>query len=233
MKEYRDDELGTLVARADDPAPVDPGLEARVWGRLAEQPRRRKWPWVLLVLVIALMVGAVLWRWVPPSGGTMNDIRTLVFSRQMAEQPQPPAGAKPGKALTKEQRAAVERMTRQRLGQVLTPREYTRAADHAQIPRVIAGALSRQVAHAHRFPIVWGSMGAGEQLGDLSFVRRNPSGSLVVRVVHWDQTLWSGSNGPHYTQEYTLQKLDGSWRIAAERDLGLWPDGALSEDLGG
>jgi hypothetical protein len=201
--------------------------------RLDDHARRKRWPWVLLVLVIAMMVGGVLWRWVPPRGGTMNDIRTVVFSREMAELPQPPAGAKPGRALTKEQRASVERMTRQRLSQVLTPKEYARAADHAQIPQVAANVLSQLVAHSDHFPIVWGSMGAGKQLGDLSFVRRNPSGSLVVRVVHWDHTLWGGSNGPYYTQEYTLQKVDGSWRIAAERDLGLWPDGTLNENLGG
>ena len=34
-------------------------------------------------------------------------------------------------------------------------------------------------------------------------------------------------------QEYTLKKVGGSWRIASERDLGLWPDGTLNEDLGG
>jgi hypothetical protein len=76
-------------------------------------------------------------------------------------------------------------------------------------------------------------MGAGTQLGDLSFVRRNPGGSIVVRVVHWDHTLWSGSMGPAFTQEYTLQKVGGSWRIAAQRDLALWPDGTLNGDLGG
>jgi hypothetical protein len=204
-----------------DNAPVD--------GR----PRRRWWPWLLLVLVVVAIAGAVLWRWTPPRGRTMNDVRTVVLSREMAEQPQPPAGATPGRPLTKEQRAAVERLTRQRLSQVLTPREYARAADHAHIPQIVAGALSQLVAHADHFPIVWGSMGAGTQLGDLSFVRRNPSGSIVVRVVHWDHTLWSGSMGPAFTQEYTLQKVGGSWRIATQRDLGLWPDGTLSEDLGG
>lgn len=201
--------------------------------RLDEQPRRKKWPWVVLILVIALVAGAALWRWTPPRGRTMNEIRTVVLSREMVEQPQPPAGATPGRPLTEAQKASVTAMTTSRLRRVLTPEEYAATMDRGSLPRLVTGGLSRLVAHSSSFPVVWGSLGAGSQLGDLSFVRRNASGSLVVRVVHWDHTLWGGGNGPYFTQEYTLQKVDGSWRIAAERDLGLWPDGALNEDIGG
>jgi hypothetical protein len=55
-------------------------------------------------------------------------------------------------------------------------------------------------------------------------MRRTKGGGLARLVT---------GRGPYCTQEYTLQKVDGSWRIAAERDLGLWPDGALNEDIGG
>ena len=233
MKEYRDAELGSLVGRVEDSAPLDPGLEARIWGRLAEQPRRRRWPWLVLVLIVALLAGAVIWRWTPPRGRTMNDIRTVVLSREMLEQPQPPADATPGRPLTKAQKASVAALTTSRLRQVLTPAQFAWTMEHTQLPKLIAGSLSQLAAAAAGFPIVWKNAGAGERLGDLSFVRRNPDGSIVVRVVHWDRTLWGGSSGPYYTQEYTLKKVGGSWRIASERDLGLWPDGTFNEDLGG
>jgi len=235
MREYRDDELGSLVGRADDPAPLDAGLEARIWGRLAEQPRRKKWPWVLLILVIALVVGAVLWRWLPPSAGTMAQLRTVVFSREMIDQPQPPLGAKPGRPLTAQQRAQVESSTERRLQQVLTPEAYVRETARYRLPHLIAGGLSRAVASVHSFPIVWGwsHAASGASLSDLDFVQRNADGSVVVRIVYWDHTLWSGSNGPFYTQEYTLKKVGGSWRIASDRQWGTMLDGTLSEDLGG
>jgi hypothetical protein len=233
MKEYRDAELGSLVGRAEDHAPLDTGLEARIWGRLAEQPRRRRWPWLVLILAVFLIAGAVFWRWTPPRGRTMNEIRAVVLSRTMLEQPQPPAGATPGRRLTKAQKASVAALTTDRLRQVLTPEEYARMMAHTHLPKLIAGSLSELAASAGGFPVVWKNAGAGGQLGDLSFVRRNPNGSIVVRVVQWDRTLWGGGNGPFYTQEYTLKKVDGSWRIASERDLGLWPDGTLNEDLGG
>jgi hypothetical protein len=198
-----------------------------------DRPRRRRWAWLVLVLIIALIAGAVLWRWVPPRGRTMNDVRTVVLSRELLEQPQPPADAAPGRPLSKEQKASVAALTTNRLRRVLTPARYAWTMEHTRLPKLVAGSLSELVASARGFPVTWGNAGAGGQLGDLSFVRRNPDGSIVVRVVHWDRTLWGGGNGPYFTQEYTLEKVDGSWRIAAERDLGLWPDGTLNGDLGG
>jgi hypothetical protein len=45
-------------------------------------------------------------------------------------------------------------------------------------------------------------------------------------VVRWRRCLSA------FTQEYSLQKVGGSSRIAAQRDLALWPDGTLNGDLG-
>ena len=39
MKEYRDAELGSLVGRAEDPAPLDPGLEAQITGAVSRNSR--------------------------------------------------------------------------------------------------------------------------------------------------------------------------------------------------
>lgn len=201
--------------------------------RLEEQPRRKKWPWLVLILIIAFFLAAVIWHWAPPKAGTMAQIRTAVFSFETAKQPPAPLGSKPGQHLTKKQRASLEFGIERQLRQVLTPEFYATQTNRYRLPHLIAGSVTEAVASARRFPLAYRSRMGETALSDLQFVRRNLDGSVVVRIVYWDHTLWNGHTGPFFTQEYTLKKVGGSWRIAADRQWGTQLDGKVTPDVGG
>jgi hypothetical protein len=42
---------------------------------LTQAPRRRKWPWIVAVLIIAGIALAIAWRWMPPGDATMAQVR--------------------------------------------------------------------------------------------------------------------------------------------------------------
>jgi hypothetical protein len=201
--------------------------------RLEEQPRRKKWPWLVLILIVAAIVAAVLWRWAPPTAGTMAQIRTAVFSFETSKQPSGLFDSKPGQHLTKKRRADLEFGIERQLQQVLTPEFYAEQTKQYRLPHVIAGSLAEAVASARRFPLAWRFPLGETSLSDLQFVRRNLDGSVVVRIVYWEHTLWNGHTGPFFTQEYMLKKVGGSWRIADERQWGTHLDGKVTPDVGG
>jgi hypothetical protein len=216
MKEYRDEQLGALVGSLDDPAPVERSLEDRIWGHIAEEPRRKKWPWLILILIIAAVAGAALWRWIPPGDVTMKQVRAAEVAYESVFAPAVPAGAKVGQPLATGQQAALETALQARLEACCTS-GFLRTQGH--YARSMARRVSTALANGHRYDPVH----PYEYLRDLQFRYRTPGGDLVFDVFVAGESKIEQL--PVYETDFVREtirftKTGGIWKIAEIKHFG-------------
>ena len=92
----RDLELGAALAALPQPElpdDVDARLRATVEKERRRNRRRPGWPELLAVLLLVAVVGGALaWRYVPPSSSTMDQVRSAIELRRDSLIPTPPGG---------------------------------------------------------------------------------------------------------------------------------------------
>ena len=184
--------------------------------RLDEQPRRRRWPWLLLVLVAALVLGAILWRWMPPGDATMARLRAVEVAYESVYAPPMPADAAVGEPLSDAQRSALETEIQTRIEACCTEglaREHGRTA--RALARQVSIALARGQLYDPTFP--------REHLRDLQFRYRAWNGDLVFDVFVGGESKIEQL--PVYdvgfvSETLRFTRVDGVWKLVEVQHFG-------------
>jgi len=181
--------------------------------RLDEQPRRKKWPWLVLILTVAALVATIAWRWAPPLDATMAQVRTADVLYESVYAPAPPDGTKPGHPLTQAQRDAFEAQL------TATLRETCTAAYVAELKNTARGMTNRvssALAHGEEYA----PSHPYEYLRDLQFRYRTWGGDLVFDVYEPGRVAGGTPESGFVTQRIRFENVDGSWRIADIQHFG-------------
>lgn len=208
----RDRDLGRALANLHEP-PMPDDLEARLRTAVERERRRnRRRPglreWLVLLLIVAAIGGALAWHYVPPGEATMEQLRTAIETRRVNLIPTPPEAAIARGRMTAEEREALEREVARSIVACCTP-SFSReqiVENHAAQKAVRASA-TLLAQHAP-----WPAPVARQTLGDVEMVRRNWDGSLVVRV---DQPGLSKDDESVLADLYVFRRLNRRWLIDA------------------
>jgi hypothetical protein len=204
----RDLELGAALAALPQPELPD-GVDARLRAAVEKERRRNRrrpgWPeLVALLLLVAVVAGALAWRYVPPSSSTMEQVRSAIELRRDSLIPTPPKAAIARGQMTPAERAALEKQVAADIVASCTPRFA-----HEQIVGGRAPQDAVQVsANALASGLAWPAPVARQPVGDPSFVRRNWDGSIVVRI---DEPLLGDVEDTG--DFYVFRRVDGRWLI--------------------
>ena len=200
----RDTELGAALAALPQPElpdDVDSRLRAAVEKERRRNRRRAGWPELLAVLVVVAAVAAPFaWRYLPPSGATMAQVRAVMETRRAYAVPTPPEPAVARGRMTAAERAALEREVARSIRETCTPRFARYQIRVAHLPRHAVRASTARLAEGGS----WQAPAAIDMpLGDPVLVRREWDGSLVFR---FGPDEWSGDL-------YVFRHVDGRWLI--------------------
>ena len=122
----RDLELGAALAALPQPELPD-DMDARLRAAVEKERRRNRrrpgWPELLAVLLLAaVVVGALAWRYVPPRASTMGQVRSAIELRRDSLIPTPPQAAIARGRMTSDERDALERQVAKNIVAICTPR---------------------------------------------------------------------------------------------------------------
>ena len=206
--QQRDLQLGAALAALPQPElpdDLDDRLRAAVGKERRRNRRRPGWPELLAVLLfVALVGGALAWRYVPPSSSTMDQVRSAIELRRDSLIPTPPEAAIARGRMTHADRAALEKQVTGSIVASCTPRFALEQIVEGRAPQdavqVSANALASGMA--------WPAPVARQPIGDPAFVRRNWDGSIVVRI---DQALLGQVEDTG--DLYVFRRVDGRWLI--------------------
>jgi len=204
----RDLELGAALAALPQPElpdDVDARLQAAVEKERRRNRRRPGRPELLAVLLItAVVVGALAWRYLPPSSSTMEQVRAAIVARRDSLIPTPPQAAIARGRMTAAERSALEEQARKSILASCTPRFVRRQLVEGHAAQDAVQVSANAVASG----VEWPAPAARQPVGDPSFVRRDWDGSLVVR-------LGSPLLGEVETTGdlYVFRRVDGRWLI--------------------
>jgi hypothetical protein len=204
----RDLELGAALARLPQPelpGELDDRLRAAVEKERRRSPRRPGWPELLVVLaIIALVAGALAWRYVPPSASTMAQVRSAIETRRDCLIPTPPKAAIARGRMTASEWAALEKQVAADIVASCTARFALQQIVNDRAPKNAAHVS----ANALRGGGMWPAPVARTPVGAPAFVRRNWDGSIVVRI---DQPLLGQVEDAG--DLYVFRRVDGRWLI--------------------
>lgn len=184
--------------------------------RLDEVPRRKKWPWLILVVAILAAATAVAWRWVPPSDVTMAQVRAAEVAYESVFAPVVPQSAQVGEPLSARELASLEKELQARLEACCTPAFLATQGHYAQS---MARRVSTALANGHRYEPVH----PYEYLRDLQFRYRTWSGDLVFDVFAPGDSKVQGlpvSETAFVAETIRFTKVDGVWKIADDQHFG-------------
>jgi len=204
----RDLELGAALAALPQPElpdDVDARLRAAVEKERRRNRRRPGWPELLAVLLLVAVVGgAMAWRYAPPRASTMDQVRSAIELRRDSLIPTPPEAAIARGRMTPAERAALEKQVARSIVAGCTPRFAREQIVEGRAPQdavqVSANALASGMA--------WPAPVARQPVGDPAFVRRNWDGSIVVRI---DQPLLGDVEDTG--DLYAFRRVEGRWLI--------------------
>ena len=180
---------------------------------LEVQPRRKKWPWLVLVLVVAAIAAVIAWRWAPPVDATMAQLRSADVLYESVYAPVPPDGAAPGRPLTAAQSDALEAKLAAVLHGTCTPAYLAELKHTARgMTNRVSSALARGEDYAPSHPY--------EYMRDLQFRYRTWGGALVFDVYEPGQVAGGTPESGFVTQRIRFEKVDGAWRIAELQHFG-------------
>lgn len=182
------------------------------------RPRRRRWPWLAVAVLVAAGVGTLLWRYAPPTDGTMAEVRSAVVLYEGVFVPMPPDDAEPGRPLTQRQRAEVEADLTARLRASCTPEFLKEQGRYA--PSMVA-RVSRALARGE----VYEPTHPYEYIRDFQFTTRTWDGALIFDVYEPGEVKVKGApsfvwDSDYVSQRYRLEKVDGRWCIADVQHFG-------------
>ena len=154
----RDLELGAALAalpKPELPDDVDARLRAAVEKERRRNRRRPGWPELLAVLLLAAVVGGALtWRYAPPRSSTMDQVRSAIELRRDSLIPTPPKAAIARGRMTAAERVALEKQVARSIVASCTPRFALEQVVEGRAPQnavqVSANALASVQTGPHR-----------------------------------------------------------------------------------
>ena len=162
----RDLELGAALAALPQPElpdDVDARLRAAVEKERRRNRRRPGWPELLAVLLLVAVVGGALaWRYAPPSASTMDQVRSAIELRRESLIPTPPQAAIARGRMTPAERAALEKQVAADIVASCTPRFALEQIVEGRAPRNAAQVSANALASEHG---VAGTGGAAARRG--------------------------------------------------------------------
>ena len=204
----RDLELGAALAALSQPElpdDVDARLRAAVEKERRRNGRRPGWPELLAVLLLAAVVGGALaWRYAPPRLSTMDQVRRAIELRRDSLIPTPPQAAIARGRMTPAERAGLEKQVARSIVASCTPRFALEQMAEGRAPQDAAQVSANALASG----MAWPAPVARQPAGDPAFVRRNWDGSIVVRI---DQPLLGQVEDAG--DLYVFRRVDGRWLI--------------------
>jgi hypothetical protein len=200
--QQRDLQLGAALAalpRPELPDDLDDRLRAAVGRERRRNRRRPGWPELLAVLLlVALVGGALAWRYAPPRASTMDQVRSAIELRRDSLIPTPPQAAIARGRMTAAERAALEKQVAADIVASCTPRFALEQIVEGRAPQDGAQVSANLLASGTEWPVPL----AETPIGEPAFVRRNWDGSIVVRASIDDVGDF-----------YVLRRVDGRWLI--------------------
>ena len=204
----RDLELGAALAALPQPElpdDVDVRLRAAVEKERRRNRRRPGWPELLAVLLLAAVVGGALaWRYVPPSSSTMDQVRSAIELRRDSLIPTPPEAAIARGRMTPAERALLEKQVARSIVASCTPQFALEQVGEGRAPQNAVQVSANALASG----VVWPAPATQRPVGDPDFVRRNWDGSIVVRM---------GREPLGQVEDigdlYIFRQVDGRWLI--------------------
>lgn len=202
-------DLALARALAALPQPDLPNdTEARLRAAIEKEQRRRRrrpgWPeLVALLIVVALVAGAMAWRYVPPRSSTMMELKNAIETRRDSLIPTPPESAIARGRMTDAERAALERKVAAELAACCTPRFALESIVEHDAPREAVRASAQLLASGSAWPAP-----VARQPSDLVFVRRSWDGSIVVRR---EQPQFDSVG--ERADLYVFRRVGGRWLI--------------------
>lgn len=204
----RDLELGAALAALPQPElpdDVDARLRAAVEKERRRNRRRPGWPELAaLLLVVAVVAGALAWRYLPPSSSTMDQVRSAIELRRDSLIPTPPKAAIARGRMTPAERAVLEKQVAADIVASCTPRFALEQIIEGRAPRNAVQVSANALASG----VVWPAPAAQRPVGDPDFVRRNWDGSIVVRI---DRELLGQVED--MGDLYVFRRVGGRWLI--------------------
>jgi hypothetical protein len=204
----RDLRLGAALAALPQPElpdDVDARLRAAVEKERRRNQRRPGWPELLAVLLLVAVVGGALaWRYVPPSSSTMDQVRSAIELRRDSLIPTPPKAAIARGRMTVAERAALEKQVARSIAASCTPRFALEQVVDGHAPRNAVQVTANALASGADWP----APVAQQPIGDPTFVRRNWGGSIVVRIV--EPLLGQVED---IGDLYVFRRVEGRWLI--------------------
>ena len=204
----RDLELGAALAALPQPElpdDVDARLRAAVEKERRRNRRRPGWPELLAVLLLAAVVGGALaWRYAPPSSSTLEQVRSAIELRRDSLIPTPSEAAIARGRMTPAERTALERQVARNIVASCTPRFALEQIVEGHAPRNAAQVSANALASG----MAWPAPVARQPAGDPAFVRRNWDGSIVIRI---NQALLGQVED--VGDLYVFRRVDGRWLI--------------------